>query len=242
MAVNNKLQKNNKFDTAVTKFDVNGVEVKLSPNTVRQYLVSGNGNITDQEALFFIKLCQAQKLNPFIKDAYCIKFGNSPAQVVVSKDLFMKRAEANEDFDGFKSGIIVINKETDEIVYREGAFSLKSKEETVGGWAEVYRKKISHPIREEVSLEEYAGKKSDGSMNSMWSSKTNTMIRKVALCQALREAFPNSFQGMYGEEEMNIDTNNIQNKPQKEEHIVNKEEESNVIEAEVVENDDQSFI
>ena len=106
MAVNNTLQKNNKFDTAVTKFDVNGVEVKLSPNTVRQYLVSGNGNITDQEALFFIKLCQAQKLNPFIKDAYCIKFGNSPAQVVVSKDLFMKRAEVNEDFDGFKSHFV----------------------------------------------------------------------------------------------------------------------------------------
>ena len=241
MAVNNTLQKNNKFNIAETKFDVNGVEVKLSPNIVRQYLVSGNGNITDQEALFFIKLCQAQKLNPFIKDAYCIKFGNSPAQVVVSKDVFLKRAEANEDFDGFKSGIIVINKETDEIVYREGAFSLKSKEETVGGWAEVYRKKISHPIREEVSLEEYAGRKSDGSMNSMWSSKTNTMIRKVALCQALREAFPNSFQGMYGEEEMNIDTNNIQNKPQKEEEHTVKEE-PNVIEAEVVENDDQSFI
>lgn len=242
MSVNNTLQKNNKFNTAVTKFDVNGVEVKLSPNTVRQYLVSGNGNITDQEVLYFIKLCQAQKLNPFIKDAYLIKYKNSPAQTVVSKDLFMKRAEANDDFDGFKSGIIVMNNETGELVYREGAFSLKKKEETVGGWAEVYRKKISHPIREEVSLDEYVGRKSDGSVNSMWSSKTNTMIRKVALCQALREAFPNSFQGMYGEEEVNVDTNNIQNKPQKEEeHIVN-EKESNVIEAEVVENDDQSFI
>ena len=40
---------------------------------------------------------------------------------------------------------------------------------------------------------------------------------------------------------MNIDTNNIQNKPQKEEEHTVKEE-PNVIEAEVVENDDQSFI
>ena len=38
MAVNNTLQRNNKFDMAETKFDVNGVEVKLSPNTVRKYL------------------------------------------------------------------------------------------------------------------------------------------------------------------------------------------------------------
>lgn len=243
MTVNNTLQKNNKFETAVTKFDVNGVEVKLSPNTVRQYLINGNGDITDQEVLYFIKLCQAQKLNPFIKDAYLIKYKNSPAQAVVSKDLFMKRAESNDDFDGFKSGIIVMNNETGEIVHREGAFSIKKKEETVGGWAEVYRKKISHPIREEVSLDEYVGRKSDGSVNTMWSSKTNTMIRKVALCQALREAFPNSFQGMYGEEEMNVDTNGVQNVSQKEEPIVMQgESEKNNTKKDVIENNDQSFI
>ena len=30
------------------------------------------------------------------------------------------------------------------------------------------------------------------------------MIRKVALCHALREAFPDDFQGLYGEEEMGV--------------------------------------
>ena len=230
MAVNNTLQKNNKFNMAETKFDVNGVEVKLSPNTVRQYLVSGNGNITDQEALFFIKLCQSQKLNPFIKDAYCIKFGNSPAQVVVSKDVFLKRAEANEDFDGLKAGVIVMNRETGEIVYRNGAFSVKSKEETVGGWAEVHRKSKSTPIRSEVTVDEYTGRKSNGEMNAMWASKTNTMIRKVALCQALREAFPNSFQGMYGAEELNVDEEKIDNNlPKEESEILDALESNNII-------------
>lgn len=233
MAVNNKLQKNNEFDTAVTKFDVNGVEVKLSPNTVRKYLVSGNGNITDQEALLFIKLCQSQKLNPFIKDAYCIKFGNSPAQVVVSKDVFLKRAESNEDFDGLKAGVIVMNRETGEIVYRNGAFSVKSKEETVGGWAEVNRKSKSTPIRSEVTVDEYAVRKSNGEMNAMWASKTNTMIRKVALCQALREAFPNSFQGMYGAEELNVDEEKIDtNLPKKEAEILDALESNNIISSE----------
>ena len=233
MAVNNKLQKNNEFDTAVTKFDVNGVEAKLSPNTVRKYLVSGNGNITDQEALLFIKLCQSQKLNPFIKDAYCIKFGNSPAQVVVSKDVFLKRAESNEDFDGLKAGVIVMNRETGEIVYRNGAFSVKSKEETVGGWAEVNRKSKSTPIRSEVTVDEYAVRKSNGEMNAMWASKTNTMIRKVALCQALREAFPNSFQGMYGAEELNVDEEKIdKNLPKTEAEILDALESNNIISSE----------
>ncbi|HBF3006568.1 TPA: recombinase RecT, partial [Clostridioides difficile] len=55
----------------------------LDYTTVKNYLVSGNGNVTDQEVLMFIELCKAQKLNPFIKEAYLIKFGNSPANIVV---------------------------------------------------------------------------------------------------------------------------------------------------------------
>ena len=40
----------------------------------------------------FIELCKAQKLNPFIREAYLIKFGISPANIVVGKDVFVKRA------------------------------------------------------------------------------------------------------------------------------------------------------
>lgn len=45
----------------------------LDANTVRNYLVSGNGRVTDQEVVMFLQLCKAQKLNPFVKDAYLIK-------------------------------------------------------------------------------------------------------------------------------------------------------------------------
>ena len=50
-------------------------------------------------------------------------------------------------------------------------------------------------------MEEYAGRKKDGSMNGQWSKKPATMIRKVALVQALREAFPKALGGMYTAEE-----------------------------------------
>jgi hypothetical protein len=37
----------------------------------------------------------------------------------------------------------------------------------------------------------------------MWASKPTTMIRKVALSQALREAFPDDMGGLYEPEEIN---------------------------------------
>jgi hypothetical protein len=39
------------------------------------------------------------------------------------------------------------------------------------------------------------------------------MIRKVALVQALREAFPNTFGGIYSEEELPIDAEQLPQKP-----------------------------
>ena len=47
--------------------------------------------------------------------------------------------------------------------------------------------------------------KSDGTINGQWSRKPATMIRKVALTQALREAFPEDLGGMYASEEMGVD-------------------------------------
>jgi phage recombination protein Bet len=202
MLQNNIAKKN---DNQLVEFSANGEKVKLSPAIVKKYLVNGNGDVSDDEIVYFINLCKSQGLNPFIKDCYLIKYGISPAQMVVSKDVFLKRAERNSEFDGLDAGIIVINNESGELTYRKGAFYLKDREEVVGGWADVFRKNISHPTHIEVSVEEYVGKTKDGKLNSQWSTKMATMIRKVAITQALRETFPNDFQKMYAAEEMNVD-------------------------------------
>ena len=202
MLQNNIAKKN---DNQLVEFSANGEKVKLSPAIVKKYLVNGNGDVSDDEIVYFINLCKSQGLNTFIKDCYLIKYGISPAQMVVSKDVFLKRAERNSEFDGLDAGIIVINNESGELTYRKGAFYLKDREEVVGGWADVFRKNISHPTHIEVSVEEYVGKTKDGKLNSQWSTKMATMIRKVAITQALRETFPNDFQKMYAAEEMNVD-------------------------------------
>ena len=176
----------------------------LNAETVKNYLVSGNGNITDQETMMFIELCKAQKLNPFIREAYLIKFGNSPANIVVGKDVFLKKAGENPYFDGLKAGIVVVDKNGD-VKEREGSLKVPG-DELIGGWCEVYLKNREYPTKCLVSLDEYIQKKKDGTVNSMWSSKPCTMIRKVAQSQALREAFPNELRGLYEKEEMGIDT------------------------------------
>lgn len=198
--INPNQQMQKKQDQSTT-YEVNGLQVTLTPQIVKNYLVSGDKErVTIQEVAMFINLCKFSGLNPWLKEAYCIKYGNEPATMVVGKEAFQKRAENHPAFDGSASGIMVYHPEVGEIEYRNGCFKL-SEEHIIGGWAEVWRKDRTHSTRIEVSFDEYAGRKKDGTLNGQWSKKPGTMIRKVALVQALREAFPTSFGGMYSAEE-----------------------------------------
>ena len=193
--------------TGITKYASDtGIEVELTPQIVRDQLVQGNGRVTDQEVAYFLSLCKAQGLNPFIKDAYLIKYGDrSPAQVITSKTVFERRADQREEYDGMQSGVTFVNSAGD-VERRDGTLIVEG-ETLVGGWARVYRKDRTHPTYKEVALSEYIGRKSDGTINNMWSTKPGTMIAKVAESQALRLAFPQSFQGLYTSEEMDAATN-----------------------------------
>lgn len=187
-------------NTQLVEYEANGEMVQISPSMVKKYLVSGGGNVTDGEVMMFMSLCRFQHLNPFLKEAYLIKYGtNDPATIVTGKDVFTKRAEANPNYKGKKAGIIV-QKEDGTVEEREGTMVLPS-EKLVGGWARVFIKD-KEPEYQSVSFDEYAGRKKDGSLNSQWVKKPATMIRKVAVVQALREAFPDRFQGLYAQEEM----------------------------------------
>jgi phage recombination protein Bet len=190
-------------DKSVVKVETNTGEIVLSQNIVRKYLVSGQGNVTDQEVMMFIALCKHQRLNPFLREAYLIKYSNSnqPATIVVGKEAYLKRARSIRECNGYAAGVICQCGETGEIIRTKGFCPPKYK--LVGGWASVKIAGWDEPLEVEVSLNEYIGKKKDGTPTSMWREKPATMIRKVALVQALREAFPEHFGGMYSQEEIN---------------------------------------
>lgn len=190
-------------------YDIDGEQIKLTPSIVQNYIVgNNNGKITLPEFKFFSELCKVRKLNPFLKEAYCIKFGNNPAQIVVGKDAVLKRAVLNSSFDGMESGIIVQNKQTGEIIERAGTFYLANSENLVGGWAKVYRKDWKYPTYCSVSFDEVAQHKSGGALNSNWASKGATMVEKVAKVRALRETFVEDLGGMYEADEVPMQTRN----------------------------------
>lgn len=175
-------------------------EIELTPEIVKNYLVNGEGKVTDQEIVMFMGMCKANKLNPFNKDAYLIKYGNQPATMVVSKDVFFKRAIDNPNYDGMKSGLIVLK--DDNIEKREGHIYIKDKETILGAWCEVFRKDWEHSLYQEVNFSEYAGYKKDGTLNSQWTTRPAVMITKVAESTALRKAFTETLQGLYIAEEI----------------------------------------
>lgn len=179
----------------VVEYDVAGQKVKLSYQIIRDYLTKGNGNVSDQDLMQFMSVCKFNQLNPFLNEAYLIKFGTQPAQMIVSKEALMKRAEANENYEGFKAGLIL--KRGNEVKEVEGGFYLQD-DEILGAWAEVYRKDRKFPIVAKVPLNEYDKKQSS------WNEKKATMITKVAKVQALREAFPAQLGAMYTSEERGI--------------------------------------
>lgn len=190
-------------------YDIDGEQIKLTPSIVQNYIVgNNNGKITLPEFKFFSELCKVRKLNPFLKEAYCIKFGNNPAQIVVGKDAVLKRAVLNSSFDGIESGIIVQNKQTGEIIERAGTFYLANSENIVGGWAKVYRKDWKYPTYCSVSFDEVAQRKSGGELNINWATKGATMVEKVAKVRALRETFVEDLGGMYEADEVPMQTRN----------------------------------
>ena len=125
MAVANSLQKAPVRDKMI-EYEVGGQMVKLSPSIIKNYLVNGNGNVSDQEVVMFLNLCKFNRLNPFLREAYLIKYGNSPATMVVGKDAITKRAMRNPNYAGQQAGVVVLQKDG-QIVNRIGSITLPNE-------------------------------------------------------------------------------------------------------------------
>ncbi len=178
-------------------YDVLGTHVELDLQFVKSYLVRGNPEkITDQEIVFFMNTCKMQKLNPLVAgEVYCIKFGNEPAQMVVGKGAYLRRAFEHPDYLCKEDGIVVMRGK--DILQKEGC-CLYPGETLLGGWCRVHfiRNGKERTAFKEVQLTEY----DKGQAN--WKTKPATMINKVAVSQCVREAFPKDYEGLYSEEEM----------------------------------------
>jgi phage recombination protein Bet len=92
--------------------DWTGNSVRLSPSIIRN-LINPKANLAD--IWKFIHTCRSYKLNPFIGDAYLVKYDErEPAQIIVSRFVFMRVAQQQPEYRGFTSGVIVTRTNPDK--------------------------------------------------------------------------------------------------------------------------------
>jgi phage recombination protein Bet len=120
---------------------------------------------TDNEFLVMMELANRYQLDPFARQIWLVKYGDSPAQIFCGRDGYLAIAHRSGVFDGMDAG------------------ADKDAEGQLYGWCKVWRKDMSHPFEVRVYASEYSTGK------NLWKDKPRTMIQKVAEAQCLRRAF-----------------------------------------------------
>ena len=186
---NNQLSTQNKRDIAIdtSVWTFQDVKRYFDPQNL----------LTEKQVGQALSLIKGRNLNPLANEVYIVaykkKSGGTEFSLIVSKEAFLKRAAQNPNYEGFEAGIVTVD---DEGVMHERKGALMLPGDTlVGGWARVYRKNFKVPVEIFVSREEYDKKQ------STWNAMPATMIRKTALVNALREAFPEDLSNMYTEDD-----------------------------------------
>lgn len=174
--------------------DRDGAQITLTPHDVAMYCASGNAQLTQRDVVNFMATCKALGANPYLGDVYLVKYGSENASIMAGKNYYTRVAASIPTYDGTDAGIVCVAQDG-TVAYRKGSMAYPG-DVCIGGWAEVHDKRWSVAVRAEVAMEEY------NSHRSLWKSKPLTMIRKVALVQALREAYPDRFAGTYDASEM----------------------------------------
>lgn len=190
----------NEKQPGIVRYDTLHGEVALTVDYVVKYFCP---KASREEAFAFMQLCRFHRLNPFLREAYLIKYGGDAAQFVIGYQAWTQRAEQDPRYKGFKAGLIFA-KPDGTLDRREGTF-YQNSETLVGGWCEVYLEHRSDPVIIELALHEYIQHTRDGGPNRFWKEKPGTMIRKCAIAQAHREGFPSLFGGLYDQAEVGPD-------------------------------------
>jgi phage recombination protein Bet len=154
---------------------------------------------SQEDAMRFMMMCQARRLNPFEGDAWLIGYDAKDGPVFTletAHQAFLKRGELHPEYQGMESGVVVL---IDGVpADRESDFHTHD-EKIVGGWAKVFRKDRTIPTYRRLRLAAFAQN------YGRWATDAAGMICKCAEADALRSAFPTLVGGLYLEGEIKID-------------------------------------
>jgi phage recombination protein Bet len=173
-------------------------------------------NLTTDEFDAFVGLGASLGANPFNREIWAVKYGNQQAQIFLGRDFYRRKAQEQPDYNGHQVDVIYSNDKFKMVGGKpEHEYNLIDRGFIVGAYAVVYRSN-NEPFFITVKFEEYSTGK------SLWSTKPETMIKKVAEAQALRGAFQGLFAGTYDQSEEwepEINPSNVEALPPSVEHL-----------------------
>jgi phage recombination protein Bet len=143
-------------------------EITFSIEDIKKYICQG---ATDKELFMFVNIAKSYGLNPMKREIHFVKYGTSLANIIVGYEIYIKRAEATHLLDGW---------------------SVELGKDELGEKAiiTIYRKDRSQPFVWTVYRSEF------DTQQANWKKMPLFMLRKVAISQGFRLAFPEELGGM----------------------------------------------
>lgn len=141
----------------------------LSIDDVKKYIAP---SATDKELFLFMNICKSYGLNPFKREIHFVKYGNNPGSIIVGYETYLKRAERTGRLNGWDVKILDKGENTERAIIT------------------IYRKDQEHPFTWEVFRSEF------DKQQSTWKAMPQFMLKKVAIAQGFRLAFPVEVGGM----------------------------------------------
>lgn len=180
--------------TGLVKMDETSL-MKITENDVRKFF-DKEGKCTPTEVALFLRIAQMNGLNPFNRELHLIKYGSMPASIITGYEVYLKRAESSGKWSGMK---VWIDGDGKDMVAR----------------VKIYRSDWKEPLEHEVYYAEAVKTKADGTPTATWKSMPRFMLKKVAVAQGLRWAFPNEVGGLpYTADEMGLEKEEKTFKPE----------------------------
>jgi phage recombination protein Bet len=155
---------------------------EVQKQTLLDYLAAfGLANqLTQEEKLQFIEVSQAFRLNPFKREIHVAVYGEGEYRrmsIVVGYQVYLDRAERTGQLDGWRAWV-------------------EGQGEDMKAFVEIHRKDWHSPFVHEVYWKEAVQRKRDGTPTSFWTKMPRFQLKKVAISQGFRLAFPSELGGM----------------------------------------------
>lgn len=170
-------------------------------------MVSPSTPLSDMEFSFLVELGRATQLNPFMKEIWAVKYRrknrdtgkyeDQPAQIFIGRDGYRKTAQRQPDYEYHQVNAVYSKDDfkisNDEIQHNYG---FSNRGDLLGAYCIVKRRSSRKYTYVMVTMSEY------NLCQGLWKDKPETMIKKVAEAQAVRQAFQEVLAGTYSDAEI----------------------------------------